>query len=62
MVLEIEIDQEEGMVQAVTLEIGIDQETEKIVSERMKEVFEKQRAEQTRLARLRNADPNDIEA
>ena len=28
----------------------------------MKEIFDKQRAEQTRLAKLQNADPNDIEA
>lgn len=47
---------------AAALEAGNNQETEKIVSERMKEIFEKQRAEQTRLARLRNADPNDAEA
>ena len=28
----------------------------------MKEIFDKQRAEQTRLAKLQNADPNDVEA
>ena len=35
---------------------------EKIVGGRLKEHFEKQKKDQERLAKLRNADPNDIEA
>lgn len=35
---------------------------EKIVTDRLKEVMNKQKAEQERQIRLRNADPNDVEA
>ena len=47
---------------AEALESGNNQQLEKIIKERMKEIFDKQRAEQTRLAKLQNADPNDVEA
>ena len=47
---------------ASALESGNQQQIEKIIKERMEEIFKKQRAEQTRLAKLQNADPNDIEA
>ena len=39
-----------------------DRKVEKIVSDRLKEVMAKQKAEQERQVRLRNADPNDAEA
>jgi len=35
---------------------------EKIVGNRLKEHFDKQKKDQERMARLRNADPNDAEA
>jgi DNA damage-inducible protein 1 len=35
---------------------------EKIIKERLREVMEKKRAEQERIMKLRNADPNDVEA
>ena len=47
---------------AQALESGNNSEVEKIIKERMKVMFDKQRAEQEKLARLQNADPNDIEA
>jgi DNA damage-inducible protein 1 len=34
----------------------------KIIKERLREVMEKKRAEQERIMKLRNADPNDVEA
>lgn len=37
-------------------------EVERIISERLKEVMAKKRAEQERIMKLRNADPNDVEA
>ncbi len=39
-----------------------DRKLEKIVTDRLKEVMDKQKAEQERQVRLRNADPNDQEA
>ena len=47
---------------AEALESGDNNKIEKIIGERLKEQFDKKRKEQERLARLRNADPNDIEA
>lgn len=44
------------------LDSGNDKQLEKIVYDRLKEVMDKQKAEQERMYRLRNADPNDIEA
>lgn len=37
-------------------------EVEKVIRDRMKEMMEKKRAEQERIMRLKNADPNDVEA
>lgn len=37
-------------------------ECEKMVGDRLKEQMEKNRKEQERIMRLRNADPNDMEA
>lgn len=37
-------------------------EIENIVKERLKEVMQKKRVEQERVMKLRNADPNDVEA
>ena len=39
-----------------------DRALDKIVTARLKEVMDKQKAEQERQVRLRNADPNDVEA
>ena len=47
---------------AAALETKDNNKIEKIVGTRLKAHFEKQKQEQERLAKLRNADPNDIEA
>ena len=44
------------------LSSGNDKQLEKIVYDRLKEVMDKQKAEQERIYRLRNADPNDVDA
>ena len=44
------------------LESANHQQIEKLVTERLKEVMAKQKAEQERQMKMRNADPNDIEA
>ena len=44
------------------LEAKDDNALEKLVGERLKAHFAKQKEEQARLAKLRNADPNDLEA
>jgi len=47
---------------AAALEAGDDNKIEKIIGERLKVQFEKKKAEQEKMAKLRNADPNDEEA
>ena len=47
---------------AAALESGDNNKIEKIIGERLKEQFDKKKQEQERIARLRNADPNDVEA
>jgi hypothetical protein len=55
-------DNDPELAKALTNRQGDTAAVEKIISERLKEVMAKKRAEQERLMKLRNADPNDVEA
>jgi hypothetical protein len=47
---------------AAALESNDDNKIEKLIGERLKFHFAKQKEDQEKMAKLRNADPNDLEA
>lgn len=44
------------------LDSGNEKQVEKLVTDRLKEVMDKQKKEQERQMKMKNADPNDMEA